>query len=93
MVGARLAESALKNLGMHTELCGNACYELYKAWVRHSCILPHFCGDIVTAPPQPGIFHCDGIRCGEFSRPQHLGTEELIAAAEQQKIWLCSNKR
>ena len=31
VVGARLAESDLKNLGMHTELCGDAYYELYKA--------------------------------------------------------------
>ena len=31
MVGARLAESDLKDLGMHTELCGDAYYELYKA--------------------------------------------------------------
>ena len=29
--GARLAESDLKDLGMHTELCGDAYYELYKA--------------------------------------------------------------
>ena len=31
VVGARLAESDLKELGMHTELCGDAYYELYKA--------------------------------------------------------------
>ena len=31
VVGARLAESGLKDLGMHTELCGDAYYELYKA--------------------------------------------------------------
>ena len=31
VVGARLAESDLKDLGMHTELCGDAYYELYKA--------------------------------------------------------------
>lgn len=31
VVGARLAESDLKALGMHTELCGDAYYELYKA--------------------------------------------------------------
>lgn len=31
MVGARLAQSDVKDLGMHTELCGDAYYELYKA--------------------------------------------------------------
>lgn len=31
VVGARLAQSELKDLGMHTELCGDAYYELYKA--------------------------------------------------------------
>lgn len=31
VVGARLAESDLKDLGMHTELCGDDYYELYKA--------------------------------------------------------------
>lgn len=31
VVGARLAESDLKDLGMHTELCGDAYYELYRA--------------------------------------------------------------
>ena len=31
VVGGRLAESDLKDLGMHTELCGDAYYELYKA--------------------------------------------------------------
>ena len=31
VVGARLAESDLKDLGMHMELCGDAYYELYKA--------------------------------------------------------------
>ena len=31
VVGARLAESDLKDLGMHTELCGDAYDELYKA--------------------------------------------------------------
>lgn len=31
VVGALLAQSDLKDLGMHTELCGDAYYELYKA--------------------------------------------------------------
>ena len=31
VVGARLAQSDLKDLGMHTELCSDAYYELYKA--------------------------------------------------------------
>jgi butyryl-CoA:acetate CoA-transferase len=31
VVGSRLAQSDLKDLGMHTELCGDAYYELYKA--------------------------------------------------------------
>lgn len=31
VVGARLAESDLKDLGMHTELCGDAYYELSQA--------------------------------------------------------------
>ena len=31
VVGARLAQSDVKDLGMHTELCGDAYYELYKA--------------------------------------------------------------
>ena len=31
VVGQRLVDSDLKDLGMHTELCGDAYYELYKA--------------------------------------------------------------
>ncbi len=31
VVGQRLAESDLRDLGMHTELCGDAYYELFKA--------------------------------------------------------------
>lgn len=31
VVGARLAQSDLKDLGMHTELCGDAYYQLFKA--------------------------------------------------------------
>jgi len=31
VVGARLAQSNVKNLGMHTELCGDAYYELHRA--------------------------------------------------------------
>lgn len=31
VVGALLAQSELKDLGMHTELCGDAYYELYRA--------------------------------------------------------------
>lgn len=31
VVGAQLAQSDLKDLGMHTELCGDAYYELHKA--------------------------------------------------------------
>lgn len=31
VVGARLAQSDVKDLGMHTELCGDAYYEMYKA--------------------------------------------------------------
>ena len=31
VVGARLAQSDVRDLGMHTELCGDAYYELYKA--------------------------------------------------------------
>ena len=31
LIGARLAESDVRDLGMHTELCGDAYYELYKA--------------------------------------------------------------
>lgn len=31
VVGSRLAESDLKDLGMHTELCGDAYYALYRA--------------------------------------------------------------
>jgi len=31
VIGARLAKSDLKDLGMHTELCGDSYYELYRA--------------------------------------------------------------
>ena len=31
VIGARLAESGLPDLGMHTELCGDAYYELFRA--------------------------------------------------------------
>lgn len=31
VIGARLAESDLQDLGMHTELCGDAYYELFRA--------------------------------------------------------------
>lgn len=37
VVGARLAESDLKDLGMHTELCGDAYYELYRAGKLTNC--------------------------------------------------------
>ena len=37
VVGARLAESVLKDLGMHTELCGDAYYELYRAGKLTNC--------------------------------------------------------
>jgi len=31
VIGARIAQSDLKDLGMHTELCGDAYYEMYQA--------------------------------------------------------------
>ena len=42
VVGAKIAESDIKDLGMHTELCGDAYYRLYKAGkLTNKCLNLH----------------------------------------------------
>ncbi|MBR5217303.1 MAG: butyryl-CoA:acetate CoA-transferase [Oscillospiraceae bacterium] len=77
-----------------------------KKGVRHSRIMPHFNGDIVTDPRSQafnlvtefGLVNLAGRSTWEraemlvsIAHPDFR--DELIAAAEQQKIWLRSNKR
>ena len=77
-----------------------------KAGVRHSRVLPHFGGDIITNPRSQGHFivteygavNLAGQSTWEraelivsIAHPDYR--EELIAAAEAQKIWRRSSKR
>lgn len=77
-----------------------------KGGVRHSRILPHFGGDIITGPrsqayyvvTEYGVVNLVGRSTWE--RAERLISvahpdfrEELIAAAQEQKIWRQSNKR
>ena len=183
VVGSLLAQSDLKDLGMHTELCGDAYYELFRAgkltnarknihrhkgmtgivfgsralydWVdqnpgvvaapleyvnapeviaqldnmisinsciaaficmtssftdktgtRRSRILPHFGGDIVTDPRSQAYYLVTEYGAvnlagrSTWERAERLISiahpdfrEDLIAAAERQKIWRNSNRR
>lgn len=73
---------------------------------RHSCILPNFKGDIVTDPRSQAHFLVTEFGCvnlagrSTWERTEMLISiahpdfrEELIKAAEAQKIWRGSNKR
>ena len=86
-------------------LCMNASFT-DKAGVRHSRILPQFGGDIVTTPrsevfflaTEYGAVNLAGMSTWEraealvsIAHPDFR--EELIRAAEAQKIWLPHNKR
>ena len=77
-----------------------------KGGVRHSRILPHFGGDIITGPrsqayyvvTEYGVVNLVGRSTWEraemlisIAHPDFR--EELIAAAQEQKIWRQSNKR
>ena len=77
-----------------------------KGGVRHSRILPHFGGDIITGPrsqayyvvTEYGVVNLVGLSTWEraemlisIAHPDFR--EELIAAAREQKIWRQSNKR
>lgn len=77
-----------------------------KEGVLHSCILPRFHGDIITDPrsqahlivTEYGCVNLAG--CSTWERTERLISiahpdfrEELILAAEKQKIWRGSNKR
>ena len=77
-----------------------------KAGARHSRVLPHFGGDIITNPRSQGHFIVTEYgavnlagrstweraeRIVSVAHPDYR--EELIAAAEAQKIWRRSNKR
>ena len=77
-----------------------------KGGVRHSRILPHFGGDIITGPrsqayyvvTEYGVVNLVGRSTWEraellvsIAHPDFR--EELIAAAQEQKIWRSSNKR
>lgn len=77
-----------------------------KSNVRHSRILPHFNGDIVTDPRSQAYYivteyGCVNLAgCSTWERAERLISiahpafrEELICAAERQKIWRPSNKR
>lgn len=77
-----------------------------KGGVRHSRILPHFGGDIITGPrsqayyvvTEYGVVNLVGRSTWEraemlVSIAHPDSREELIAAAQEQKIWRSSNKR
>ena len=77
-----------------------------KKGVKHSCILPKFSGDIVTDPRSQAHFIVTEYGCvnlaglSTWERTEKLISiahpyfrEELIRAAEAQKIWRSSNKR
>ena len=77
-----------------------------KKGVKHSCILPKFSGDIITDPRSQAHFivteyGCVNLAgCSTWERTEKLISiahpyfrEELIKAAEEQKIWRGSNKR
>ncbi len=77
-----------------------------KKGVKHSCILPKFQGDIITDPRSQAHFivtefGCVNLAgCSTWERTERLISiahpdfrEELIKAAEIQKIWRGSNKR
>ena len=77
-----------------------------KKGVKHSCILPRFHGDIITDPRSQAHFivteyGCVNLAgCSTWERTERLISiahpyfrEELIKAAEEQKIWRGSNKR
>ena len=86
-------------------LCMTSCF-VDKNGVRESRILPHFEGDIVTAPrsqahfivTEYGAVNLAGRSTWEraemlisIAHPEFR--EDLIQAAEQQRIWRASNKR
>ena len=77
-----------------------------KAGVRHSRVLPHFQGDIVTDPrsqayllvTEYGLANLAGRTTWEraemlISLAHPDFREQLIADAERQKIWRKSNRR
>ena len=77
-----------------------------KGGVRHSRILPHFGGDIITGPRSQAYYVVTEYGVGNlvgrstWERAEMLISiahpdfrEELIAAARKQKIWRQSNKR
>ena len=86
-------------------LCLSSCF-INKKGERESCILPHFGGDIVTAPRSQAHFIVTEYGAvnlagrSTWERAEMLISiahpdfrESLIKAAEEQKIWLPSNKR
>ncbi|MBR5474923.1 MAG: butyryl-CoA:acetate CoA-transferase [Lachnospiraceae bacterium] len=91
--------------GGHAFICMTSSF-VDKAGVRHSRIMPHFTGDIVTDPRSQA--HHIVTEYGEvnlagrstWERAERLISiahpdfrDELIKEAEKQKIWLPSNKR
>lgn len=86
-------------------ICLNS-YHMDKEGNKKSCILPQFMGDIVTSPRSQAHFiateyGCVNLAgCSTWERSERLISiahpdfrDELISAAEKQKIWLPSNKR
>jgi butyryl-CoA:acetate CoA-transferase len=77
-----------------------------KECIRHSRILPHFSGDIITGPRSQAYYMvteygvANLVGRSTWERAELLVSiahpdfrEELIAAAQEQKIWRRSNKR
>ena len=77
-----------------------------KERIRHSRILPHFSGDIITGPRSQAYYMvteygvANLVGRSTWERAELLVSiahpdfrEELIAAAQEQKIWRRSNKR
>ncbi len=74
--------------------------------IKHSRIVPHFCGDIITDPRSQAYyvvteFGCVNLAgCSTWERAERLISiahpdfrEELIASAERQRIWRKSARR
>ena len=98
-------DGAIRSKGGKSFLCMSSAYT-DKSGVRHSRILPGFCGDIITTPRSLGYYivteYGAVLLAGQstWQRAEALISiahpdfrEELIKKAEEQRIWLPSNKR
>lgn len=98
-------DGAIRSKGGKSFLCMSSAYT-DKSGVRHSRIIPGFAGDIITTPRSLGYYivtEYGAVRLAGQSTWQRAEAlisiahpdfrEELIKKAEEQRIWLPSNKR